>query len=93
VGARRLDPLAKRRGAVETRGVHAGKTRSGLAHIRHPHATSLRRCWRLVALGLPLERLYRLRDLHRGTHPPYPAIAGVRLFRLSRGAPLPAESS
>ena len=93
VSARRLSRLAKSRWEVENQGFNDGKTRYGLAHIRHHHAASLVLCWLVVALGMPIERLYRLRYLPRGTHSPYPAIALVRLFRLSLGAPLPADSS
>jgi DDE family transposase len=93
VGARSLYLLAKSRWEVENQGFNDGKTRYGLAHIRHHHATSLLLCWLLVALGLSLERLYRLRYLHRGPHPTHTAIALVRLFRLSLGAPLSADTS
>ena len=93
VSARSLYLLAKSRWEVENQGFNDGKTRYGLAHIRHHHAASLVFCWLVVALGMTIERLYRLRYLHRGTHPLYPAIALVRLFRLSLGAPLPADSS
>ncbi len=85
MSARSLYLLAKSRWEVENQGFNDGKTRYGLAHIRHHHATSLLVCWLLVALALSIERLYRLRYLHRGIHPPYPAIALVRLFRLSLG--------
>ena len=91
--ARRLSRLAMRRWEVANQGFTDGKTRYGLAHIRHHHAASLVLCWLLVALALTLERLYRLRYLPRGTHSPYAAIALVRLFRRSLGAPLPADSS
>lgn len=39
------------------------------------------------------ERLYRLRYLRRGTHRPRPAIAFVRLLRLSLGPPRPPDTS
>jgi hypothetical protein len=93
VSARSLYPLAKSRWEVENQGFNDGKTRYGLEHIRHHHVTSLLICWLLVALGMTVERLYRLRYLHRGSHPSPTAIALVRLFRLSLGAPLPANSS
>ena len=93
VSARSLYLLAKSRWAIENQGFNDGKTRYGLAHIRHHHPASLLLCWLLVALALTIERLYRLRYLHRGTHPRHTAIALVRLFRLSLGAPLPADSS
>jgi hypothetical protein len=93
VSARSLYLLAKSRWAIENQGFNDGKTRYGLEHIRHHHATSLLMCWLLVALGMTIERLYRLRYLHRGTHPPHAAIALVRLLRLSLGAPLRPDTS
>ena len=93
VSARSRYPLAQSRWEVENQGFNDGKTRYGLEHIRRPHAASLLICWLRVALGRTIERRYRLRYLPRGMHPPYTAIAWVRLFRLSLGAPLPAESS
>jgi hypothetical protein len=42
--------------------------RHGLEHICHHHANSLLIGWHLTMLALTIERLYRLRYLHRGTH-------------------------
>jgi len=47
----------------------------------------------LVALALTIERLYRLRYLHRGRHAVYPAIALVRLLWLSLGSPRAAHDT
>jgi hypothetical protein len=58
-----------------------------MEHIRHHHANSVLVSWLLIALALTIERLYRLRSLHRGTHTVYPAIALVRLLWLSLGSP------
>ncbi len=38
-----------------------------MEHIRHHHANSLLIDWLLIALALTIERLFRLRFLHRGT--------------------------
>ena len=53
------------------------------------HANSLLIHWLLVALTLTLERLFRLRYLHRGVHPPLAAMQLLRRFRLSLGQPAP----
>jgi hypothetical protein len=41
---------------------------------------------------MTIERLYRLWYLHRGTHPPHAAIALVRLFRVTLGAPILSDT-
>ena len=42
-----------------------------------------------TCLALTIERLYRVRYLHRGTHPVRPAIDLLLLLQLSLGGPLP----
>jgi len=93
VSARGLYHLAKSRWEIENQGFNDGKTRYGLEHIRHHHANSLLISWLLVALALTIERLYRLRYLHRGIHRPRTAIELVRLLRLSLGSPRPPDTS
>ena len=39
-----------------------------MEHIRHHDPNSLLRNWWLILLALVIERLYRLRYLHRGQH-------------------------
>ena len=70
-------------------GVNEGKSAHGLAHVCHHHANTLLLGWLLALLALTVERLYRLRYLRRGTHRPHPAIAFVRLLRLSLARPHP----
>ena len=60
--------LAKSRWEVENQGFHDGKNRCGMEHIRHHEPNSLLVCWLLILLALVIERLYRLRYLHRGDH-------------------------
>jgi hypothetical protein len=60
--------LAKSRWEIENQGFNDSKTRYGLEHIRHHHATSVLISWLLVALAMTIERLYHLRYLHRGPH-------------------------
>jgi hypothetical protein len=49
--------------------------------------------WLLTLFALTIERLYRLRYLHRGTHSPATAIAFVRALRLSLCPPRRLDSS
>ena len=56
---------------------------------RHHHPDSLLVHGLLVALTLTLERLFRLRFLHRGARPPLAAMALLRRFRLALGAAAP----
>ena len=83
VSSRLLYRFAKSRWEIENAGFNDGKTRHGMEHIPHHHANSLLVGWLLTILALTLERLYRLRYLHRGRHRPVTAIAFVRALRLS----------
>jgi hypothetical protein len=89
VSSRALYRLAKGRWTIENQGFNDGKTRYGLDHVPHHQANSLLIHWLLVALTLTLERLYRVRFLHRGTHPPLSAMQLLRRFRLTLGLPVP----
>jgi hypothetical protein len=97
VGSRALYRMAKSRWQVENQGFNDAKNRHGLEHLCHHHANSLLVGWLVLLLALCLERLYRLRYLHRGTHPLLSAIELVRTLRLSLGAwrpqPRPINSS
>jgi len=88
VRARTLYRLGKTRWTVENQGFNDAKTRYGLDHVPHHHANSLLLHWLWVVLTLTLERLFRLRYLHRGTHPPLSAITLLRRLRLSLGGPV-----
>jgi hypothetical protein len=88
---RSLYRLAKSRWTTENQGFNDAKTRDGLDHVPHHEPTSPRVHWLLVALTLTLERLFRLRHLHRGTHAALAAIALVRRLRLSLGTPAVAS--
>jgi Transposase DDE domain len=88
VSTRTLYRLAKGRWTIENQGFNDGKTRYGLDHVPHHEANSLLIHWLCVAMTLTLERLYRLRYLRRGTHPPVSAITLVRRLRLSLGQPI-----
>jgi hypothetical protein len=60
--------MAKSRWEIENRGFNDVKNRYGMEHICHHHANSILIVWLLIALALVIERLYRLRYLHRGDH-------------------------
>jgi len=92
LSTRTLYRLAKGRWTIENQGFNDAKTRYGLHHVPHHHPTSLLIHWLLVVLTLTLERLYRLRYLHRGSHPVLSAMALTRRLRLSLGPP-PLDSS
>jgi len=93
VSSRLLYRFAKSRWEIENEGFNDGKTRHGMEHISHHHANSLLVGWLLTIFALSLERLYRLRYLHRGTHRPATAIEFVRLLRLSLCPPRPSDTS
>ena len=54
----------------------------------HHQPNSLLIQWLMIALALTIERLYRIRYLHRGTHSPRSAIELVRLLWISLGRPV-----
>jgi Transposase DDE domain len=83
VGTSQLYDMAKSRWEVENQGFNDAKNRYGLAHIAHHQSQSLVARWLLLLLALTVERLYRLRYLHRGRRPPRTAIEFVRELRLS----------
>ena len=50
------------------RWLHDGKNLYGMEHICHHEPNSLVIVWLLIILAMLIERLYRLRYLHRGDH-------------------------
>ena len=56
-------------------------------------ATACWSVWLLTCLALTIERLYRVRYLHRGTHPVRAAIDLLRLLFLALSLPVFADSS
>jgi len=93
VGTRTLYRLAKSRWEIENQGFNVGKTYHAMEHITHHQANSLLMQWLLLLLALMIERLYRLRYLHRGTHPPLSAIELVRRLRLRLAPPQNNDTS
>jgi hypothetical protein len=85
VGSRSLYAMAKSRWEIENQGFNDGKTRYGMEHIRHHHPNSMLLVWLLTVLAITIERLYRLRFLHRGTHSVRSAIDLLFALVLSLG--------
>lgn len=83
VGSRELFGIAKNRWEIENQGFNDAKNRHDLEHICHHEPNSLLVGWLITALALIIERLYRLRYLHRGTHAVCTAIELCRLLWLS----------
>jgi hypothetical protein len=93
VPPRLLYRMAKSRWEIENQGFNDAKNRYGFQHIRHHHPNSLLLCWLLTALALAIERLYRLRYLRRGKHPPRSAAEFHRELWLSLSDPPGFDSS
>lgn len=93
VGSEPLYRMAKSRWEVENQGFNDAKNRYGFEHIPHHHANSLLVCWLLLLLALTIERLYRLRYLHRGSHAPHSPIQLLRLLRLSLAVSISSDTS
>jgi hypothetical protein len=93
LGSRGFYAIAKSRWQIENQLFNDGKNRYGMEHITHHHQNSLLVGWLLICLALTVERLYRLRYLHRGGRPAYAPIDLVRRFRLSLGAPPVPDTS
>jgi hypothetical protein len=85
VGSQRLYRLAKSRWDIENHGFNDGKNRYGMDHICHHHQNSLLIEWLLISLALVIERLFRLRYLHRGRHPKRAAAQLLLLLWLDLG--------
>ncbi len=82
-GSQAIFAMAKSRWEIENQGFNDAKNRYGFEHICHHHDNSLVINWLLTVLTLTLERLYRIRHLHRGNHPVLEPIALLRLLWLS----------
>jgi hypothetical protein len=93
ISRRCLYSMAKSRWQIENEGFNDAKNRYGLEHIRHHHERSLLIVWLLTCLSLTLERLFRLRHLHRGVHPVRTAIELFRLLLLGLSMPVVPDST
>jgi len=93
VSSRTLFGMAKSRWEIENQGFNDAKNRYGFEHLCHHEPRSLLAVWLLTCLALTIERLYRVRYLHRGTHPILPAITLWQLLWLSLSHPAPDDTS
>jgi len=93
VSSRTLFRMAKSRWEIENQGFNDAKNRYGLEHICHHERNSVLIVWLLTCLALTIERLYRIRYLHRGTHPILEAITFCQLLWLSLSRPVPDDTS
>ena len=93
VSPRSLFRMAKSRWEIENQGFNEAKIQHELEHIPHHHDNSLLLAWLLTALALTIERLYRVRYLHRGSHPRLSAIKLCRLLWLNLARPPALNSS
>jgi len=66
--------MAKSRWEIENQRFIDAKNRYGLDYICHHERHSLLVVWVLTCSTLTIERLYRIRYLHRGTRPILQAI-------------------
>jgi hypothetical protein len=85
--------MAKSRWEIENQGFNDAKNRYGFEHICHHEINSLLLGWLLTALALTIERLYRIRYLHRGAHPRCTAIALWLALSLSLSRQDPDDTS
>lgn len=92
VSSRALFRMAKSRWEIENQGCNDAKNRYGFEHICHHERHSLLLVWLLTCLPLTIERLYRVRYLHRRTHPVRTAIERLLLLQLSLGRPVPINT-
>ncbi len=53
---------------IQNQGFDDAKSRYGMEHIDHHEPDSMLATWLLIRLAVVIERLYRLRYLHRGRH-------------------------
>jgi hypothetical protein len=84
--------MAKSRWEIENQGFNDGKNRYGMEHICHHQANSILIVWLLIALALVIERLYRLRYLHRGSHDIRSAMDLFTYLWLSLGTLSPPDT-
>ena len=87
LSSKSLFRLCQGRWGIENHGFNDGKNRYGLEHITHHHANSLLVQWLLICLALTCERLFRLRYLRRGTHPPMSPAELLLLLWIGLGRP------
>lgn len=85
--------LAKSRWEIENQGFNDAKNRYGMEHICHHEPNSILIVCLLILLAMVIERLYRLRYLHRGDHRIRSAMDLVTHLWVSLGTRSPPDSS
>jgi len=93
VSRRTLFLMAKSRWEIENQGFNDAKNRYGFEHLCHHEPHSLLAVWLLTCLALTIERLYRVRYLHRGTHPILAPITLWQRLWLSLSCPITLDTS
>jgi hypothetical protein len=93
VGSLSLYRMAKSRWEIENQGFNDAKNRYGLEHTCHHEKNSVLLNYLLTLLALTVERLYRIRYLHRGTHPVRSAEQLCRILWVSLSRPLVPNTS
>jgi hypothetical protein len=93
VSSQALFRMAKSRWEIENQGFNEAKTFHGLKHLCHHHPNSMLVVWLLTALAMTIDRLYRHRYLHRGTHSILAPIDLVRLLRARLSLQIEINSS
>jgi hypothetical protein len=84
--------IAKSRWEIENRGFNDGKNRYGMEHICHHEPNSILIVWLLILLAMIIERLYRIRHLHRGEHGIRSAVDLCTYLWLTLGSRSPPDS-
>jgi DDE family transposase len=84
--------MAKSRWEIENGGFNDGKNRYGMERICHHQPNSILIVWLLILLALVIERLYRLRYLHRGDHGIRSAMDLFTYLWLSLGSRSPPDT-
>ena len=85
--------LAKSRWEIENHGFNDGKNRYGMEHICHHDPNSILMVWLLILLAMVIERLYRMRYLHRGEHGIRSAVDLYLYLWLTLGSRSPPDST
>src|SRR6267154_2497331 len=93
VDSQALFGMAKSRWEIENQGFNEAKNLHGLEHLCHHHPNSMLIVWLLTALAMTVDRLYRQRYLHRGTHRILAPIDLVRILRAHLAIRVRTDSS
>ena len=93
VGSLSLYHMAKSRWEIENQGFNDAKSRYSFEHTCHHEKNSVLLNSLLTLFALTIERLYRIRYLHRGTHTVRSAEQLCRILWVSLSRPLAPNTS